>query len=166
MPAAVVVLRIHGQADPALDLDTSTNACIRSAPLDPRHSANASNAWIHGRTGMNCERMRIVEIQHVKADSVHQGGVEDVAAFVATEQGGLRSAPEGRDGSYRPLHCFVSSTADRATKPVQQRSLRFVPHLAWNVFVARGRDVARENLGRADDPFTYEGRVSIAVVIR
>ena len=70
-------------------------------------------------------QVRVVEVEHVRADAVHQRGVQDVHALLAAEHAGLRRPGEGRQRADRDIDGFVPRPAHGAAHPVQQRARGF-----------------------------------------
>ena len=96
MPADIVVAGIDGVADAALDLDAEHERVqeLRSRDrrvLRQREDRRRDRA---GRVDHGLE-MRVVEVERVRRDAVHQRRVQDVEPLAAAEHGGLRGPENG-----------------------------------------------------------------------
>ena len=112
-----------------------------------------------GSTGA---RVRIVKIQHVRADAVEQRGVQYVHAFAAAQQASLRRTGKIGERRQRALDRLVTRAADRAAGPVQKRARRFVLHGLRNIGESRADEVAGE---RARD-FSHSALTPAAFIVR
>src|SRR5438093_12929643 len=71
-------------------------------------------------------RMRVVVIEHMRADAVDESGVHDVESFVTAENAGLRRAGKWRESRHSGADCFVPRSTNRAARPIEQRARRFL----------------------------------------
>src|SRR5579872_1257613 len=80
-------------------------------------------------------QMRVVEIENVARDAVHQRSVQYVGAVGSAEHGRLRWASEGEQRGKRGLHSLMLRRADGTAEPVDDRThalaLRVFGHIAW-----------------------------------
>src|SRR5436309_14120744 len=76
----------------------------------------------------NVPRMRIVVIEHMRADAVDESGVYDVESFVTAENAGLRRAGKWRESRHNDGDCFVPRSTNRAAHPIEQRARRFLAY--------------------------------------
>ena len=91
--------------------------------------------------------MRVVEVEHVRADAVQQCRMKDIHALGTPEHGGLRRTAERLHRRERALHGLVTAAADRAAEPVEQRARSLVTHAFRDVLPARSHQVAGEGAG-------------------
>jgi len=77
---------------------------------------------------MDRARVRIVEVQNVRADAVNERSMQGIETFGPPENGSLRRACERTHGGKRALDGLVSCTADRTPQPVEERACRLVAH--------------------------------------
>ena len=88
--------------------------------------------------------MRIVEVEDVRADAVHQRGIEDVHALGSSEQGRLTGTGEWSRCRDDIADRVFMAAADRASDPIEQRSLGFVSDGLGNIVKARRDDELRQ----------------------
>ena len=135
VPAHVVVRGIDGVADAAFDFDAEHQGVQEIAPADRAVLGQRQDGRGHRTGGMDDgPQVRVVEIEDVRADAVHQRGVQHVHAFVAAEHGGLRGPGEWRERGDRDVDGLVARSADRAADPVQQGAGRLLAHGGREIF--------------------------------
>ena len=142
VPAAIVVGRIHGVADAALHFGAEDERVqevasrhrprFRKSQDDGRHRAGRVNDGL---------QVRVVEIQHVRADAVHQRRVQDVHALAPSEQACVRRAGEGSKRANGDIDRLVLRATDRAPGPVEQRPAGLAPDWRRQVFRPGPHDV-------------------------
>ena len=118
VPADVVVLGKDRKREAALDFHTEDEGMKKVCAGDIAPLAEREESRIYRRAGMNRLLVRVVEVQHVRADAVQECGVEDVEALATSEQGGLWRAREGLERGECASYRFVMRGADRAAQPV------------------------------------------------
>ena len=83
-------------------------------------------------------QVRVVEVEHVRADAVHQRGVQDVHPLAAAEHAAPVRAPE--NGASAAIATSTVSWREPPTaQPTQLRSVRarFLAHRRRQILVAR-----------------------------
>jgi hypothetical protein len=93
-------------------------------------------------------QVRVVEVQHVRADSINQRGVQDIHPLSSAEQARLVRSRERSERPYRDLDGFMLRAADRAARPVDERAARLGAHGRRQIAGTGFEDVGRE---RASD---------------
>jgi hypothetical protein len=71
-------------------------------------------------------QVRVVEIERVRGDAVHQRGACHVHLLGAAEDARLRRGVEHAHAPQRGFRGLVARRADGAAHPVQERAVRFV----------------------------------------
>src|SRR5947207_10221430 len=89
-------------------------------------------------------RMRVVVIEHMRADAVDESGVHDVESFVTAENAGLRRAAKWRKSRHSDADCFVPRSTNRAAHPIEQRARRFLAYRRGKVGGLCRNDVVRK----------------------
>ena len=148
VPAAVVVRGVDGVADAAFRFDAEHHRVEEVAP-GHRAMLREREERRDDRPGRMDDglQVRVVEVEHVRADAVHQRRVQDVQPLAAAEHRGLRGSRERRERGDRRIERLVTRAADRAAHPVEQRALRFLPDRLGKIVVAHRQDVAGERSG-------------------
>ena len=128
------MLGIDGVADAALDFDAEDERVQEGFARDGlalcqrKDGGRDGTAWVDHRL-----QMRVVEVERVRRDAVHERGLHDVEAVAAAEHGRLCRTRKLCEGSKRALDCLVTARADCAAHPVQKRARGFVPHRLGHV---------------------------------
>src|SRR5262249_6363844 len=89
-------------------------------------------------------RMRVVVIEHMRADAVDESGVHDVESFLTAENAGLRRAGKRRESRHSDADCFVPRSTNRASHPIEQRARRFLAYRCREVGELSRNDVVRK----------------------
>src|SRR5262245_23182543 len=98
MPADGPERRLHGPRDPAFRLETHHHSRNEVSPTnrfelgERQHRGDNGRGWMDGG-----QQVRVVEVEHMRADAVDRGSVEYIKALRATENTGLRWPREWRN---------------------------------------------------------------------
>jgi hypothetical protein len=148
VPAAVVVVGIHGIADAAAHVDAQHQRVDQGA---------AAGAGVLGqrqqRAGHRTGRMddglevRVVEVEGVRADAVDQRRAGHVHALAPAEQGGLRRGLKRLHRRQRGAGSVVVRGADGAADPVDEGAVRLVVDGVAPASARVAGDESREDVG-------------------
>ena len=128
VPADVVVRRIDGVADAALGLHAQDEGVQEIRAADRRAFREREDGGRDRAARVDDGlQMRVVEVEGVRGDAVHQRREHDVEPVAAPEHGRLARPGELVERRERALHRLVARAADRAAHPVQERARRLVP---------------------------------------
>ena len=143
VPAAVVVGRIHRIADAAFHLDAEHHR-VEEVGARLRAVLRQGQQRRDDRPGRVDHRLevRVVEVEDVRADAVHQRRVQHVHSLAPAEHRGLRRTRERRQRADGGIERLVARSAHGAAGPVEQRPLRFLPDRRRNVGIGGADDVA------------------------
>jgi hypothetical protein len=124
------MLGIDGVADTALDFHTEDERMQKRRaryrpPLREREDRRRDRA---ARMDDRLQ-VRIVEIERMRRDPVHERRMHDVEPVCASEDGGFGLAGKRRERGERALDGLVAAPADRAAEPVEKRARRLVAYL-------------------------------------
>src|SRR5439155_14980671 len=112
--------------------DWSSDVCSSDLTLFGR--TERKDRRRHWSCGMDSSLgMRIVEVEDVRADAVHQRGIEDVHALGSSEQGRLTGTGEWSQCRHDIADRVFMAAADSASDPIEQRSLGFVSDGLGNI---------------------------------
>ena len=133
---------VDGVADAAFHLHAQHQGVQEVAPGDGPILRERQDRRSH-RTGRMDDgpEVRVVVIEDVRGDAVHQGRVQNVHALLAAEDGGLRRAGKRRERADGDVHGFVPRPSHRAADPVQQSPRCFLIDRVGNVFRFRRDNV-------------------------
>jgi hypothetical protein len=145
VPARIIVRRGRRPADPAFGFHTEDERQDKVASADRPVFGERKDRRRHRRRGMDRGLgMRIVEVEDMRTDAVHQRGIEDVHAFGSSEQSCLTGTGEWSQCCDHIADRIVMAAADRASDPIEQRSLGFVSDGLGNIVKARRDDELRQ----------------------
>jgi hypothetical protein len=147
VPAAVVVLGIQRIAHAACNVDAEHQrvdhlAAARAAHLGERE---------HGGSDRSCRmddrlQVRVVEVERVRGDAVHERSARHVDLVVAPQDARLSGGLEHPDRAERGFGRLVPGGADRAADPVEEGAVGFVLHRVAPAARRMRRDEFRQDL--------------------
>ncbi|MNN14600.1 hypothetical protein D3C81_1276740 [compost metagenome] len=131
VPATVVVVRIHGVAHAAGHVDAQHHgighgAAAGAGVLGQRQHGGGHRA---GRVDDGLQ-VRIVEIERMRGNAIHQRGAGHVHLVPAAQHRGLRRRLEFRHSGQRGHGGLMPGRAHGAAQPVHEGAMGFVVHLA------------------------------------
>ena len=104
------------------------NACRNAAPRDRLAFREREDRGSDRPARMDHRlQMRVVEVERVRGDAVHERRLHDVQAVAAPEHGRLARPGKRRERRERAFHRLVAARADRAAEPVQDRARGLMP---------------------------------------
>ena len=148
VPAALIVLRRHRVADPALRFDTEHECEQQRFTVHRLHLRQREERGGDGRGRVNDGRnMRVVEVVHVRAHCVERGGVQHVHAFAAAYDAHVIVGTETAVDGHRLTERRIVRARERNREVIDERAFRFVAHDHGQVGPLRLRDETRERAG-------------------
>ena len=147
VPAAVIVLRVHGVADAAGHVDAQHQRVYAFAPagadvLSQRHDGRSHRA---GRVNDGFQ-VGVVKVKGMRGDAVEQRSAAHIYFFAATEYAGLRRGLQHLCGGQGCVSRFMVGSAHGATKPVGKSAVRVMVHRIAPAFGGMRGDKFRQNL--------------------
>ena len=147
MPAAVIVLRVHGIAYAAGHIDAQHQRVYAFAPARANVLGQRDDGRSHraGRVNDGFE-VGVVKVKGVRGDAVEQRSAAHVYFFAATEYAGLRRGLEHLCGGQGCVSRFMVGGTHGATEPVGEGAVCVMVHRIAPTFGGVRGDKFRQNL--------------------
>ncbi len=121
----------HREADPAFGFNAQHKRVQKLRTRNGHMFGQCGNRGRYRHRRMDDRaQMRVVEVEHVRADRIDERCVEYVEPLAPAEHGRLRRPREFAQARQRGIDGGIVAAAERAAEPVKQRALRLVPHFA------------------------------------